>query len=1055
MTKRDSVDDRSREGWADANLGNTYQILGSFEKAIEYHEKHLKIAKEAGDRSGVGETYGKLGNAYQSLGNFQKAIEYHEKHLKTAKQLSNRSGEGKAYGNLGNAYESLGNFQKAIEYHEKDLKIKKEVGDRTGEGGAYANLGNAYDSLGNFQKAIEYHEKHLEIAREVGDRFIEGRAYGNLGKAYQSLGYFLKAIEYHETDLKRAKEVGNTAGEGCAYGNLGNAYHSLGNFQKAIEYHEKALKIAKEVGSRPGEGGAYANLGNAYDNLGNFQKATEYHEKHLKIAKEVGDRSGEGKAYGNLGNAFQGLGNVHKAKEYHEKRLKIAKEVGDKAGAGRAYGNLGSVYKHLGNFQKAIEYHEKHLKIAKEAGERPEEGPVYGNLGNVYQNLGNFQKAIEYHEKHLKIAKEIGDRPGEGSAYGNLGNAYQSLGNFQKSIEYYEKYLKIAKEVGDISGEGRAYGNLGNAYASLGKFQKAIKYHEKFLKIAKQIGDRADEGRAYGNLGNAYGNLDNFEKAIEYQEKRLKIAKEVGDRFGEGMAYGNLGHTYEDLGKFQEAFKCFQASVNILDTVRVSITREDALKISFRDRYCSAYSGLWQSLLKLGRIDESLCAAEQGRAQTLADALKRQYGLTESPPASLDPKETISYISSKLSTKTVFLGHMHNKITFWVISKGSKVEFREKKLEQGGMHKDAVTVLLNTTLEKIGVRVRVKCENRSLDELNNRNFDDNDEEDDDKQRVPSQSTISALQPLHDAILGPIADLCQGNELIIVPDGPLCLAPFSALSTSICIRTVPSLTSLRLITDCPEDCKSKQEALLVGDPYLGDVKKPRFNELPCAKEEVEMIGEILKIQPLTGTEATKEEVLKRITSAALVHIAAHGREGTGEIALAPNSGWENRYERNSRSKARNKGPKEEDFVLKMSDVEAVKLRAKLVVLSCCHSGRGEIKSEGVVGIARAFLAAGARSVLASLWAIEDQATLEFMKSFYERLGDGKTASVALHQAMKCLRESEKFCAVRNWAPFTLIGDDIHLNLDAKKESAEMMLEKCKFSFSNVVVVVVVF
>ena len=448
--------------------------------------------------------------------------------------------------------------------------------------------------------------------------------------------------------------------------------------------------------------------------------------------------------------------------------------------------------------------------------------------------------------------------------------------------------------------------------------------------------------------------------------------------------------------------------------------------------------------MKLGRIGESLCAAEQGRAQTLADALKRQYGLTESRPASLEPKETISYISSKLSTKTVFLGHTSNKITFWVISKGSKVEFREKELEQGRVYDNSVIVLLNTTLKEIGVGVRVRCENRSLDELNNGDVDEHDEEDEDKQGVPSQCTINALQPLHDVILGPIADLCQGNELIIVPDGPLCLAPLSALSTSIHIRTVPSLTSLRLIIDCPEDCKSVQEALLVGNPYLGDVRKPKFNELPYARDEVEMIGEILKIPPLTGTEATKDEVLKRIPSASLVHIAAHGREETGEIALAPNPGWEKHYERSSTSKARNKGPKEEDYILKMSDVQAVKLRAKLVVLSCCHSGRGEIKSEGVVGIARAFLAAGARSVLASLWAIDDQATLEFMKIFYQHLGDGKTASVALDQAMKYLRESEQFCAVRNWAPFILIGDDIHLNLDAKKESDKMMLEKCKFS-----------
>ena len=963
---------------------------------------------------------------------------------KTA-SVDNSSEEGKAYCKLGIAYHNQGNLLKAIEYHERDLIIAKDVGDRSGEGGAYNNLGIAHTSLGNFQKAIEYHEKHLKMAKEVGDSTGEGGAYGNLGIAYRGLGNFQKAKEYHEKHQKIAKEVGDRSGEGSAYGNLGNTYQSLGNFHNAIEYHEKHLKIAKEVGDRSGQGKAYGNLGNAYQSLGNFQKAIEYHGKHLKIAKEVGDRSGEKNANGNLGNAYQSLGNFQKAIEYHEKDLKIEKEIGGRFGEGRVYGNLGNAYQSLGNFQKAIEYHEKDLKIAKEVGDRSGEGRAYGNLGNDYDSLGNFQKAIDYQKKNLKIAKEIGDRSGEGTAYCNLGNAYQKVDNLEKAIEYHEKHLKIAKEVGDRTGEGRAYGNLGIAYYILGNFQKAIEYHEKRLKIAKEVGDRSGEGMGYGNLGGTYFRLRNFQKAIEYQEKHLKIAKEVGDRTGEGMAYRNLGSIYQTLDYFQEACKCYEASVNILDIIRASITREDALKISFRDLHRAAYSNLWQSLLKLGRIDDSLCAAEAGRAQALVDILKTQYGFAESPSASLEPKETISYISSKLSTKTVFLGHSRNKITFWVISKGRKVDFREKELKQGSVHEDAVTVLLNTTLEEIGVGVRVKCENHALDELNDGDVDDNDEEEEDKQGVPSQWTVHALQPLHDVILGPIADLCQGNELIVVPDGPLCLAPFSALSTSIHIRTVPSLTSLRLITDRPEDCQSVQEALLVGDPYLGNVKYPKYRQLPCAREEVEMIGEILKIPPLTGTEATKDEVLKRIATAALVHIAAHGRKETGEIALAANPGWEKHYDGSSRSRARNKGPKEEDFMLKMSDVQAVKLRAKLVVLSCCHSGRGGIKSEGVVGIARAFLAAGARSVVASLWAISDEATIEFMKSFYQHLRDGKTASVALHNAMKCLRESEEFSAVKYWAPFVLIGDDIHLHLDAKKQSTEMMRGNSKFFF----------
>ena len=188
----------------------------------------------------------------------------------------------------------------------------------------------------------------------------------------------------------------------------------------------------------------------------------------------------------------------------------------------------------------------------------------------------------------------------------------------------------------------------------------------------------------------------------------------------------------------------------------------------------------------------------------------------------------------------------------------------------------------------------------------------------------------------------------------------------------------------------------------------------FPQLPGAEEEVKMIGQILNIEPLTGKNATKDRVLSGLNSVSLVHIAAHGRTETGEIILSPNFS----------SSA--KRPKEKDFLLTMADVLDAKVHAKLVVLSCCNSGRGKIKVEGVVGIARAFLGAGARSVIATLWEVDDKATLAFMRHFYEHLVAGQSASKSLHQAMKWMRESEKFNAVKHWAPFVLIGDDVTLN-----------------------------
>ena len=116
------------------------------------------------------------------------------------------------------------------------------------------------------------------------------------------------------------------------------------------------------------------------------------------------------------------------------------------------------------------------------------------------------------------------------------------------------------------------------------------------------------------------------------------------------------------------------------------------------------------------------------------------------------------------------------------------------------------------------------------------------------------------------------------------------------------------------------------------------------------------------------------------------------------------------------------PREEDYILTMADISQVRLQAKLVVLSCCHSASGHVSAEGVVGIAHAFLGSGARSVLVALWAINGKVTKKFMSRFCENLVSGESAGESLHQAMKWMR-ANGFSDVGQWAPFMLIRDNV--------------------------------
>ena len=167
----------------------------------------------------------------------------------------------------------------------------------------------------------------------------------------------------------------------------------------------------------------------------------------------------------------------------------------------------------------------------------------------------------------------------------------------------------------------------------------------------------------------------------------------------------------------------------------------------------------------------------------------------------------------------------------------------------------------------------------------------------------------------------------------------------------------------------------------------------------------MVGRLVGVPPLVEEEATKQAVLERICSVGLIHFAAHGNAERGEIALSPIP----------TSNSRNANLPQEAYMLTMADVSRVKVRAKLVVLSCCHSGRGQIRAEGIIGIQ---------------WAISDSATEQLMSRFYEHLVEGESASESLHQAMKWMRKNG-LTKVSEWASFTLIGDDVRFEFGARR------------------------
>ena len=313
----------------------------------------------------------------------------------------------------------------------------------------------------------------------------------------------------------------------------------------------------------------------------------------------------------------------------------------------------------------------------------------------------------------------------------------------------------------------------------------------------------------------------------------------------------------------------------------------DELKISLRDQYQRAYAALCRLMLADGKVTEALFYAEQGRAQGLKDLMALNYAFEVNDFESVEENGTFCEVFSSFPLNTIFIAIGNKEVIFWVCQKGKEVKVVKKQISM-----DDIKTVFHSLVNKIGSRYYVEYEDRSLGWAKDKRLAFERSTQDDRQTQHSKLQEEALRTLYDTIIDPIQDVFSGSELVFIPEGPLCLAPFAAfkspdskyLCESFRIRVAPSLTCLKMITDCPQNYHRMSGVLLVGDSWVKSL-----NPLPCAREDVTMIGKMVGSTPLVGRQATKNEVLRRLGSVALVHIAAHGDMKTGEIALAPKRG----------------------------------------------------------------------------------------------------------------------------------------------------------------------
>ncbi|MEG4280433.1 CHAT domain-containing protein, partial [Microcoleus sp. MON1_C1] len=781
------------------------------------------------------------------------------------------------------------------------------------------------------------------------------------------------------------------------------------------------------------------------------------------LFRAVGDRGGEATTLNNIGKAYSQLGEKQKALEYYSQSLPLRRAVGDRGGEATTLNTIGSVYSDLGEKQKALEYYTQSLPLFRAVGNRSGEATTLNNIGLVYSKLGEKQKALEYYTQSLPLFRAVGNRSGEATTLNNIGLVYSKLGEKQKALEYYSQSLPLSRATGDRPGEAATLTNIGSVYSELGEKQKALEYYSQSIPLSRAVGDRSIEATTLINIASVKRDQNNLTEALNDIESSLKIIENLRTK----IASPELRTSY--FATVQDYYELYiDLLMQLHKTNPKSGYDRKALEASERSRARSLLELLQESNANIREgISPELLQQEKSLQQQL-DAIEKQRIETISTPnpnatkiAEID-KQRLALLGLYQQIQTNIRTASPRYAALTQPQPLALPEIQKLILDENtillqyslGTNRSYLWVVTSTGVTSYELPKRADIETAAKDFLETITSP--------IQRDIPQQVAQASANLGQVILQPAAAQLGNKRLLIVPDGVLHYTPFQALTLAQTagsntnvpliveheIITLPSASTLAILRQNYGDRKppSRNLAILADPVFSPDDEriKGKITQATTEKLEANNLGLSQSIRasnrqwpperlPFTRQEAQTISNLfpsassrqifdfdaSRTTATdgnlanyQIVHFATHGIANSKNPEL---SGI-------LMSMIDDKGNFVNGF-LRLTDIFNLKLAANLVVLSACQSGMGQnVKGEGMVGLTRGFMYAGAQRVAVSLWSVDDEGTAVLMQKFYQKMEQQKLApAAALRTAQIEMMQQEKWKSPYYWAAFTLQGE----------------------------------
>ncbi len=815
----------------------------------------------------------------------------------------------------------------------------------------------------------------------------------------------------------------------------------------------------------------------------NFALAYQTASQALRLSQQQGDKARQARATNLLGLAAFHTGRMNEAIRLFKQASLNADEAGIDQLQTNALTRAGGLLLQSGRYADALFCFQQTLQLYRQRQDAAGEARALARLGAVFAETGDFAQAMSCLQRALPIARTVADQETETIVLRRLVAVEKGRGNWQTALQYGQQAQALLARVPAAFPHAELCYQLATVYAALNQQTKAAELFEQALRIVRPLRVPQPEALVLGDYAATQLKFGNAQSARDLAKQALSILQRTGgNKHLESRYHATLAEAQRKLGQPAEALASYRAALADIEEARAHSIPTEISRAGIVASRQHVFAGAIALLLHQARhaeafevaesyharafldvlaetgleAEEDLTPAQQEREDQLFEqvsAIQRELWQPELAPAQeAQLKRKLAEAESALELYRLELRRADPRyasvkapppLGFARVS----VELSDKKTALVefvlGEERSFAWVLQAGKLASVSLPPRKELEPlvtafRAVSSA----------------KVNSVTAVQAIaklktqsQPLYEKLFQPLEPhLTAARKLIIVPDGVLAYLPFETLAGGakrgapafllerFAISYAPSASALvalrTLKTNAAETtgfiafgdpmyAKTETEIVPTTQPHERDEREFDFRQLPYTRTEVNEIAALFPANErrvLLGIEANEGSVKAApLSQYRYVHFATHAlvdEEYPARSAIvlsAPNG-----------DQSENK---QEDGALQMAEVMRLKLNADLVTLSACRTGLGRmLYGEGIIGLTRAFLYAGAESVVVSLWNVNDIATASLMKAFYKNLSQGLSKNDALRQAkLQLLRGQQP--AWRHpyyWAPFVLVG-----------------------------------